>query len=202
MSVSSKVEYFNQIAPQWDSLPCPDDAPEKIRRFIGRVLRPEHRAVLDVGCGTGILVGTLLEARPGVKEVLELDLAVEMLRENRRKHADSRIHRVCADAQRLPFRESRFDLVLCFNVLPHLGEIGAALTRLVGVLRPGGTLAIGHAMNSDALNALHASLGGAVGGDQLPPAAALAAELRRIGASVLSEEESPGWYFVEAKRAA
>ena len=202
MSANSKVEYFNRIAPQWDGLPCPDDAPEKVRRFIGRAVRPEHRAVLDVGCGTGILIGALLDARSGVEEVVELDLAVEMLRENRRKHADSRIYRVCADAQRLPFRESRFDLALCFGVLPHLGEVGAALAPLIGALRPGGTLAIGHAMNSDALNALHASLGGAVGDDRLPPAAALAAELRQLGASVLSEEESPGWYFVEAERTA
>ena len=59
---------------------------------------------------------------PGAECVVEVDFAVEMLRENARKFADRRVSRVCADALRLPAASGAFDLVLCFGILPHLGD--------------------------------------------------------------------------------
>jgi SAM-dependent methyltransferase len=181
-------------------LPCPPDAPAKVERFVRTVVRPGDRLVLDVGCGTGILLGCLLDMDGGCHRVIEVDVAEEMLRENRRKWAGERVERVCAEALRLPFLEGSFDLVLCFGILPHLGPAGPALAGLLRCLRPGGSLAVGHLMGSHALNAFHASLDGPVNQDQLLPADTLSAILEDLGASVLRAEERPDWYLLQAEK--
>jgi hypothetical protein len=63
---------------------------------------------------------------------------------------------------------------------------------------PSGRLAIGHMMNSTALNELHSTIGGAVGDDHLPPASEVGRMLSAIGATVLAAEEGPESYFVLA----
>jgi ubiquinone/menaquinone biosynthesis C-methylase UbiE len=200
MSILAKRDYFNSLASRWDFLPSPPDAAERVGRFVRRVVRPADRLILDLGCGTGILVGPLLEAGGSARQILEVDLAVEMLRQNKRKWTDRRVHGVCAEALRLPFREGSFDLLLCFGVVPHLGPIEAALESLLRYLRPGGTLAVGHLMGSEALNAFHGSLQGPVNQDKLPAAGALSSLLERLGALPLCAEEAPDWYLVEAEK--
>lgn len=201
MDVSEKRRHFNQLATQWDGMPGPPDAAARVARFVGRTVRPADRWILDVGCGTGVLLPALLDATRGAARIIETDLAECMLVENRRKLPDEAVERVCAEALRMPFPESYFDAVLCFGVLPHLGAAQDALPLLWRHVKPGGMLAVGHLMDSAALNAFHAGLGDAVNRDRLPAAAEMADILRRAGAAVHAAEDEPGWYFVAAERA-
>jgi len=120
--------------------------------------------------------------------------------ENKLKSCDPRVVRVCADAMKPPFSPASFELVLCFNMLPHLGDPQHALPPLLTALAPGGALVIGHLMNSQQLNAFHGQLEGPVSGDRLPPAAVAASLLAAMGAPVECAEEEPGWYFVRCRR--
>lgn len=195
-----KRTYFNQLAPQWDSMPSPPGAAEKIRRFITRAVDAQARRVLDAGCGTGILLQPLMEERPAVEMVCELDFAEAMLRQARLRVRDRRICVVAADTARLPFQPASFDAVLCFGLLPHLPDPVAACREFVHCLRPGGALAVCHLRDSSDLNAFHAQLNGPVAGDRLPPAPELAELVASCGAKPLVAEEEPGWYFVLAAR--
>jgi ubiquinone/menaquinone biosynthesis C-methylase UbiE len=168
---------------------------------VERAVRPGACRILDVGCGTGILLPYLLKACRAATCLVELDFAEEMLRENSRKVADRRAWRVCADAQALPFRDEYFDLVLCFGVLPHLTDLESALAEQLRVLRPLGVISAGHIMGSQELNAFHRSLGEPICHDTLLPAESLATRLRRLGAIPLAGEEDPEWYFVQATKA-
>jgi ubiquinone/menaquinone biosynthesis C-methylase UbiE len=196
MSTVTKRRHFNELAPRWDQLPGPSDAPPKVAEFVARAGQTSAKRILDVGCGTGILVPYLLRACPQATCVVELDFADEMLRENARKVADRRVSRLCADVQALPFPDGCFDLVLCFAVLPHLVDLEAALKELSRVLRPSGAFAVGHLMGSAELNAFHRSMGEPIAHDVLPPVESLAQRLRQLGATVASAEERPDWYFV------
>lgn len=198
--MNPKRAYFNDLAPRWDELPRPENAPALIQRFVERGGDPSARRILDVGCGTGILLPSLLETHRSAACIVELDFAEEMLQENARRHADPRIVRVGADAQALPFRNACFDLVLCFGVLPHLCATGTALRKLLRVMLPGGSISVGHLMNSAELNDFHQSLGEPVAHDRLPPVQSLAGTLREFEMTVVCAEESPGWYFVRATR--
>jgi len=201
MDQAAKRNYFEQLASVWDQLPRPEDWAERLRRFLHRALPPRTLRVLDVGCGTGGLVEGLLELCPPEARIVELDFAWNMLAINASLHRDPRVFCVCADARALPFPPGLFDAVLCFNALPHLGEMSRALDSLLAMLAPGGALAVGHWMSSEELNALHAGLDGPVSQDRLPAVDELAAWIGRAGLEVVCAEEEPGWYFLLATKA-
>ncbi len=200
MDLHHKQTYFNELAARWDHLPAPPDAPARLARFVARCLGDSAHRVLDVGCGTGVLLGHLHASPAPPREVVELDLAEAMLQENRKKPAAASVAHVCGEAQRPPFRHSAFDRVICFNALPHLSPIDETLARMLDCLCPDGLLTVGHLMASTELNQFHSMIGGAVAGDRLPPASDLAAVLTGLGAEVVCQEEEPGWYFVQARR--
>jgi ubiquinone/menaquinone biosynthesis C-methylase UbiE len=199
MSTQAIREYFDALAPRWDTLPSPPDAGDKARRFVERALPRAAERVLDIGSGTGLLLEHLAGSRPGLRMIVEVDLAEAMLRQARAK-GDARARFVCADAVRLPLAAGSFDAVLCFGVLPHIPDVDAACRGLLAALKPGGVLAVGHMMDSATLNDFHAALDGPVSSDRIETAAALAARLGALGARVEAAEEEPGWYYVAASR--
>jgi len=98
--------------------------------------------LLDVGCGTGVLLDRLALAYPrarltGVEPVPEM-------RELARARLPARVSVCAARAQRLPFTGSVFDAVVCTSVLHHLPAEAAAgaLREISRVLRPGGRVVI------------------------------------------------------------
>ncbi len=78
-------------------------------------LRAGHR-VLDIGCAKGFLLHDLKQAAPGI-EVVGVDVSSYAL-----EHAmeDVRGALVRGSADRLPFADRSFDLVLAINVLHNL----------------------------------------------------------------------------------
>ncbi len=195
---SAKRIYFNDLAPRWDAMPWPADAAARAAQFCRRAWPLGAGRLLDAGCGTGLLAPHLLRAGDESSRLVELDFAPAMVDEARRKHPDRRLLPVCADVLRMPFPPETFDAVLCFGIVPHLGEPGPALLSLWRVVRPGGAIAAGHFLGSSELNERHRSIGGPVGGDQLPAAVELGAILRALGATVTDAEDRPERYFVRA----
>jgi SAM-dependent methyltransferase len=104
-----------------------------LRRFL-----PEgahQRAILDVGCGTGGMLGTL-RAYGNIVGADSSEKALALAR------CRAKTPLVQADACRLPFVSQSFDLVTCFDVLYHLRVVSdlEALLEIARVLRPGGML--------------------------------------------------------------
>jgi SAM-dependent methyltransferase len=98
----------------------------------------DGKRVLDCGCGMGfylMVMSTLWNL-----ELVGLDADVERLRWAEEHGIQAEL--VHGDAQRLPFEDASFDAVLMTEVLEHLPDDGAALSEVLRVLRPGGTLAI------------------------------------------------------------
>lgn len=202
MNSDDKRIYFNELAGRWDSIPGPADAEDRVAAFCGRACPVSAGRVLDVGCGTGRLAPHLFGRLPAETSLVELDYAFDMLLESSRKRAESGLHRVCGDALQPPFPGGSFDVVLCFGILPHLGDARGALKALWRLLRPGGGLAVGHLMGSAQLNARHQSIGGPVAGDTLPPADALEQILHGLGAVAVEAEDVPERYFVRGEKGA
>jgi len=90
--------------------------------------------VLEVGCGTGLILSRL---RPLARSVRGVDLSPGML-----KLAIERGLPVeQADATALPFPDASFDTVVCFKVLAHIPDVRRAVAEMCRVVRPGGVVA-------------------------------------------------------------
>jgi ubiquinone/menaquinone biosynthesis C-methylase UbiE len=99
-------------------------------------------SVLDVGCGTGVLLPALVEAVGPTGRVTGLDHSNAFLARAHRRLADAgwaeRVELVRGDAQALPFEGGTFDVAHAERVLMHLADPDLAIREMVRVTRPGG----------------------------------------------------------------
>jgi len=109
---------------------------ELIRRLLHDRLGGEGRLVLDVGCGTGLMV-SLVGREP--HRAVGLDLRREGLVAASRRATGSDF--VQAEATRLPLADATFSLVMLLDVLEHVDD-QAALMEVNRVLCPGGLLLV------------------------------------------------------------
>ena len=92
--------------------------------------------ILDLGCGTGALLGEL--AGQNLRSVTGVDLSRSFLALAQRETPQA--HLIQANALNLPFAPAVFDVALCHFVLLWLAEPQQALSELVRVTRRGGAI--------------------------------------------------------------
>jgi SAM-dependent methyltransferase len=96
----------------------------------------QARAVLEVGCGTGILAREL--GRLGAARVVGLDVDTDMLAFARQQGGD--VSYVQGDAHALPFPGGAFDAVVCHYLLLWLADPARGVQEMARVVRPAGAL--------------------------------------------------------------
>ncbi len=108
------------------------------RPDIERLVEPRGRAVLDVGCGEGVL-GLALKAA-GASEVagIELDGASARVAEER---LDTFVQGDVRSVE-LPFATGQFDYLIFADVLEHLPDPEAVLQRMLPFLKPDGRVVV------------------------------------------------------------
>jgi 2-polyprenyl-3-methyl-5-hydroxy-6-metoxy-1,4-benzoquinol methylase len=94
--------------------------------------------ILDVGCGAGALAAALKTAGAGHVVGVELDAEAAASAETT---LDLVVHGGALEAE-LPFREGEFDYVIFGDVLEHLPEPEAALSRYLPYLAPDGVVIV------------------------------------------------------------
>ena len=117
---------------------CIDYATGRFQLVAGSAGWPYGRA-LELGCGTGFFLLNLMQG--GVAERGSVtDLSPGMVQVALRNAAglgldvDGKV----ADAERIPYDDNTFDLVVGHAVLHHIPDVSAALREVLRVLRPGG----------------------------------------------------------------
>lgn len=176
----NRRQFFDQRAARWDGRPD--------RRFdtllAARVLPlfnlKKNRPVLDVGCGTGVLLPHLRALAGPRSSITGVDFSGGMLRRAREIHGSS-FRFVRATAHDMPFQTAAFHTVVSLNAFSHFPDKPAALTEMRRVLADGGKLIIAHTDSRRAVNARHKKIGGPIAGDSIPPDDALRAILRKAG---------------------
>jgi ubiquinone/menaquinone biosynthesis C-methylase UbiE len=117
---------------------CITYAADRFRHVAGEAGWPYGRA-LELGCGTGFFLLNLMQA--GVAERGSVtDLSPGMVQaalrnaDNLGLDVDGRV----ADAERIPYDDDTFDLVVGHAVLHHIPDVELALREVLRVLKPGG----------------------------------------------------------------
>ncbi|MEA3340621.1 MAG: methyltransferase domain-containing protein, partial [Chloroflexota bacterium] len=184
--MNHRRRFFDQAADDWDELEV-EETYARLREIVAGLGIAPGAAVLDVGCGTGILLPLLRESMNGDGCVVALDLSREMLKRALGKGAALSLSKgqpavyVQGDAESLPLPEGAFDWVLCNAVFPHFADKLCALAELRRVLRPGGRLVICHTASRQTINEFHRSIGGAVAHDAIPGEAEMLRLLQETG---------------------
>ncbi|MFI5004349.1 MAG: class I SAM-dependent methyltransferase [Solirubrobacterales bacterium] len=120
----------------------------KVRKALGADRMPAHPGghpiyarSLEIGAGTGYF--TLNMMRAGlIEQATCTDISPGMLAalSANAERLGLKVETVSADAERLPFADGSFDLVLGHAILHHIPDLRTAFGELTRVLAPGGTL--------------------------------------------------------------
>ncbi len=143
-SLDSPIRYFDQIADVYALADLQNTTGGRARRVRrARVMelfdKPGGR-VLDVGCGPGVLVSSMLSRGC---EFWGLDGSPRMIEQcNQDFGGRDRTHFVVGNATALPFEDGFFDAVTCLGVIDRIEEYALAVREMARVLKQDGTLII------------------------------------------------------------
>jgi ubiquinone/menaquinone biosynthesis C-methylase UbiE len=134
------IDRFNRWAGDYDRHWMQRAVFEPVQRTVLKLAAeqvPQPGAILDVGCGTGKLLG-LAEGRFPGATLAGVDAAIEMVRQAQASNPSSSIRFQQAVAEELPFPDASFDLVFSTMTFHHWQDQGRGIAEIARVLRPRG----------------------------------------------------------------
>lgn len=94
--------------------------------------RSEPADVLEAGGGSAVHV-----PMPAGTRITTIDISPEQLASNEHAH-----EKLLGDLQTFDYGARRYDLIVCWDVLEHLADPQAAISRFARILKPGGQVLI------------------------------------------------------------
>ena len=145
----ANVVYHDYEAEQYDDKwsisydeRCIAYARDRFVRMAGTGGWPYAKA-LEIGCGTGFFTLNLMLAGV-IEEAHVTDISSGMVRvaERNARELGLTVRGKVADAERLPYDDATFDLVVGHAVLHHIPDVEQALREVLRVLKPGGRFVV------------------------------------------------------------
>lgn len=143
------IEFFDRCAPSWDAGLIRSD--RKINIILDNAGVREGSRVLDVACGTGVLIPDYI--RRGA-DVTGIDISPEMIKLAERKYAGTGVRFICGDIETADVGQG-FDAIVVYNAFPHFPDPERLITHLSGLLTEGGVLTVAHGMSREKIDAHH-----------------------------------------------
>ena len=147
MSEKDIIEFFNRWAEVWDEDMVINEDIIRIILDSGQV--SEGKKVLDVACGTGVLIPFYHERK--VESVTGIDIAPRMIEIARSKFSDRFI---CDNAVTYDY-EDKYDSIVIYNAFPHFADPDKLISHLCEYLDDKGTLTVAHSMSRERINEHH-----------------------------------------------
>jgi demethylmenaquinone methyltransferase/2-methoxy-6-polyprenyl-1,4-benzoquinol methylase len=144
------IEFFDRLAPEWDIHLIHDN--EKIGIILDYAGITKGISVLDVACGTGVIIPDYLSR--DVKKVVAVDISPRMIDVAQSKFSDPRVVFLNADIEEADISEM-FDRCVVYNAFPHFPNPQNLIRTLAARLIPDGRLTVAHSMSREAMNAHH-----------------------------------------------
>jgi ubiquinone/menaquinone biosynthesis C-methylase UbiE len=134
------LEYFNNIANEWDSL-RKNFYPENLKTRIFSKVKPISGSIIaDIGAGTGFLTENLYN---DALKIICIDQSIQMLKIIQRKFPDANnIQYLNCQCENIQLSDSSVDYVFSNMLLHHVEDPLSVIFEMTRILKPGGTLTI------------------------------------------------------------
>jgi len=187
---ANRATEFDRWAPDYDdcSLQPLYQAAHRVVLAIAIRLRPRASRMLDIGCGTGRLLGTAERRFPRTDLVGADQSAVMLSAAGRGRPVPDRASFVQAAVERLPFADMAFDVVTSTVSFRHWTDPHAGLRETRRVLAPGGCLIL-----ADVFDLRRRGWLDRLRGRPTPPQALTRSALTAIGLDVTMTDYVPGF---------
>lgn len=144
------IEFFDRHAKNWDAELIRND--EVINTILDNGGIKSGVKVLDVACGTGVLIPDYLARN--VAFVTAIDISPEMIAIAKRKFTQDNVYFICGDVE-VAKLDSDYDCCMVYNAFPHFPEPEELIRVLASKLRQGGRLSIAHGMSRAMIDRHH-----------------------------------------------
>ncbi|MDO4997200.1 MAG: bifunctional 2-polyprenyl-6-hydroxyphenol methylase/3-demethylubiquinol 3-O-methyltransferase UbiG [Neisseria sp.] len=160
----NEIEKFSQLAHNWwdknsEFKPLHDINPLRLN-YIDSLARLPNKAILDVGCGGGILSESM--AKRGAKSVLGVDMAEKSLKIAKLHALESGVDNVayrCLPVEELAAEmPAAFDVVSCMEMLEHVPDPASVIRACAKLVKADGWVFFS-TINRNPKSYLHAILG-------------------------------------------
>lgn len=140
-----EVEHFDRLAARWwdrdgELRTLHDLNPLRVN-LICDWTQPAGKAVLDIGCGGGLLAEALATAGASVTGIDLAGAAIRVAELHRLASGVPAIRYLVSDAGALAAREpAGFDVVCCLELIEHVPDPEALVASAALLVRPGGSV--------------------------------------------------------------
>lgn len=190
----NQVEFFNQIAKEWDSIIEVNE--EKINTLLSKLNITDNSKVLDIGTGTGVLIPFLKSSNPN-GYIKGIDISSEMLNIARKKFGKiEKVSFELVDVEQDVINET-YDSIVLYSMFPHLKDKTNTIKKLVEKnLKKNGQLIIAHSNSREFLNNMHKEKNKCVSEDRLIPVIDQKCLFEKAGLKVVDSFENNEIYYL------
>lgn len=147
MDKKQVVEFFDNLAEVWDIDMIKNQS--KIDDILDKAEVTEGKYVLDVACGTGVLIPDYIKRK--VSKCVAIDISDKMIEKAKGKfNGYKNVELLCGDAEAFDFKDE-FDCIVIYNAFPHFVDRDKLFKNLLKCLRTDGRITVAHGMGREAL---------------------------------------------------
>ncbi|MBI3486278.1 class I SAM-dependent methyltransferase [Candidatus Daviesbacteria bacterium] len=109
---------------------------EHLQRYDFSARFIKGKIILDLGCGSGYGSRRLLDHK--AKSVVAVDIDPKIINFAKKNYPHKKLSFQVANATKLSFRDSKFDVVVSFEVIEHVKDYPKYIQEVLRVLKPKG----------------------------------------------------------------
>lgn len=138
-SKNKTKQHFNETASNYNTSDDGKFVQGMYDVLVNEIQKSQSGKILDIGCGNGNLFTFLPD---GKYELFGIDFSENMISEAK-KNCKTKVSFIVADAEKLPFDDNTFDIVVCNASFHHYIHPNIVLEEMNRVLKIGGKVLIG-----------------------------------------------------------